>query len=55
MILMTINLQGLTSLPTKLVVKRLIEQHSLDIIYLQETVCEGGVLVKDMELLLKGW
>ena len=55
MILMTLNCRGLTSLPKKLVVKRLIEQQSLDIIYLQETMCEGGVLVKDMELLLKGW
>ena len=36
-------------------VKRLIEQQSLDIIYLQETMGDGGVLVKDMEFLLKGW
>ena len=55
MILMTLNCRGLTSLPKKLVVKRLIEQQSLDVIYLQETMCEGCLLVKDMELLLKGW
>ena len=55
MILMTLNCRGLTSLPKKLVVKRLIEQYALDVIYLQETMCEGGLLVKDMELMLKGW
>ena len=55
MILMTLNCQGLTSFPKKLEVKRLIEQQSLDIIFIRETMCDGVDLVKDMELLLKGW
>ena len=55
MILMTLNCRGLASLPKKLAVKRLIDKQSLDVIYLQETMCEGCILVKDMELLLKGW
>ena len=28
---------------------------SLDVIYLQETMCEGCMLVKDLELMLNGW
>ena len=55
MILMTLNCRGLASLSKKLAVKILIEQQSLDVIYLQETMCEGCILVKDMELLLNGW
>ena len=55
MILMTLNYRGLASLPKKLAVKRLIDKQSLDIIYLQETMCEGCMMVKDLELILKGW
>ena len=55
MILMTLYCRGLSSFPKKLEVKRLIEQQSLDIIFIQETMCDGDVLVKDMELLIKGW
>ena len=55
MIPMTLNCWGLFSFAKKLEVKRLIEQQSLDLIYLQETMCDGDELVKDMELLLKGW
>ena len=55
MILMTLNCKGLASLPKKLVVKILIDKQSLDVIYLQETMCESCMLVKDMELMLKGW
>ena len=52
---MTLNCRGLASLPKKLAFKRLIEEQSLALIYLQETMCDGCILVKDMELLLKGW
>ena len=55
MILMTLNCRGLSSFPKKLEVKRLIEQQSLDIIFIQETMCDGDELIKDMELLIKGW
>ena len=55
MILMTLNCRGLASLPKKLAIKRLIKEQSLDVIYLQETMCEGCMLVKDLELMLKGW
>ena len=55
MILMTLNCRGLASLPKKLAVKRLIDEQSLDVIFLQETMFDGCILVKEMELLLKGW
>ena len=54
MILMTLYCTGLASLPKTLPVKRLIEKQSLDVIYLQETMCEGDILIKDREILLKG-
>ena len=53
MILMTLNCRGLASYPKKLALKRLIEEHSLDVVYLQETMCDGCVLVKDWNLCLK--
>ena len=55
MILMTLNYRGLASLPEKLAVKRLIDEQSLDAIFLQETMFDGCILVKEMELLLKDW
>ena len=55
MILMTLNCRGLAYLPKKLAVKRLIEKQSLDVIFLQETMLDGCVLVKEMESMLKEW
>ena len=55
MILTTLNCRGLASLPKKLAVKRLIDEQSLDVIFLQETMFDGCILVKEMELLLKDW
>ena len=52
---MTLNCWGLASLPKKLEIKRLIEEQSLDVIYLQETMCDGCVLVKELEFLFKEW
>ena len=52
---MNLNFTGLASLPKKLAVKRLIEKQSLDVIFLQETMCVGDILIKDMKILLKGW
>ena len=53
MILMTLNCRGLASLSKKLVVKRLIEAHSLDVIFLQETMFDGSILVLELESMLK--
>ena len=45
MILLTLNCRGLASQPKKLAVKRLIVEQSVDVIFLQETMIEGCVLV----------
>ena len=55
MILLTLNVRGLGSLPKKLAVIRLIEQNSVDVIFLQETMIEGCALVQDLEHLIHGW
>ena len=46
MILLTLNVRGLASLSKKLAVIRLINQHVVDVIFLQETMIEGCVLVQ---------
>ena len=55
MILMSLNVRGLASLPKKLAVRRLIDLHSVDVLFIQETMIEGGVLVQDLELMIHGW
>ena len=55
MILMSLNVRGLASLPKKLAVKRLIDLHSVDVLFIQETMIEGDVLVQDLELMINGW
>ena len=55
MILLTLNVRGLASLPKKLAVKRLIDQHAADVIFIQEIMIEGCVLIQDLELLIHGW
>jgi len=55
MILLTLNVRGLASLSKKLAVIRLINQHAVDVIFLQETMIEGCVLVQDLEHLIHGW
>ena len=55
MILLTLNCRGLASQPKKLVVKRLIDQQAVDVIFLQETMIEGCVLVQELEHLIHGW
>ena len=55
MILMTLNVRGLASLPKKLALIRLINQHAADVIFIQETMIEGCVLVQELEMLIHGW
>ena len=55
MILMSLNVRGLASLPKKLAVKRLIDLHSADVIFIQETMIERCVLVQELEHLIHGW
>ena len=55
MILMTLNVRGLASFPKKLAVKRLIELHSVDVLFIQETMIEGDALVQELEVMILGW
>ena len=55
MITMTLNCRGLTSLPKKLAVHRLISDYFVDVIYLQETMGGGEQLVLELETLIFGW
>ena len=55
MITMTLNYRGLTSLPKKLAIHRLIAEHSIDVLYLQETMSGGELLVSEMESMNHGW
>ena len=54
MIAMTLNCRGLASLPKKLAVCRLIGEHFIDVLFLQETMYGGDILVSEMESMLIG-
>ena len=55
MIHMSLNVRGLASLPKKLAVMHLIDQHAADVIFIQETMIEGCSLVQELEHLIHGW
>ena len=55
MIVMTLNCRGLASLPKKLAVFRMIAEHFIDVLFLQETKCDGVILMGEMESLFKDW
>ena len=55
MIVMTLNCRGLASTPKKLAIRRLIEDQFLDVIFVQETMCDGSLLVNALEIMLKEW
>jgi len=55
MIVMTLNCRGLASAPKKLAICRLIEEQFLDVIFVQETMCDGSLLVIALESMLKDW
>ena len=55
MIVMTINCRGLDSKPKKLTVCRLIEDQHVDVIFLQESMGDGVVIVRDLEAMMNGW
>ena len=54
MIFMTLNCRGLASLPKNLAICRMIDEHFIDVLFLQETMCGGDILVSEMESMLKG-
>ena len=55
MIVMTVNCRGLASDPKKLAVRRLIEEHAIDVLFLQETMTDGSFLVSELEFMFKEW
>ena len=52
---MTLNCQVLASKPKKLAVCRLVEDQHVDVLFLQESMGIGHVLVVELETILKGW
>ena len=55
MLLMTLNCRGLASKPKKLAVCRLVEDQHVDVLFLQESMGIGQVLVVELENMLNGW
>ena len=55
MLLMTLNCRGLASKPKKLAVCRLVEDQHVDVLFIQESMGNGHILVVELENLLKGW
>ena len=55
MIVISLNCRGLSSLPKKLALRRLVEEKYPDVLFLQESMGDGKVIVGELESLLKGW
>ena len=55
MILTTLNYRGLASLPKKIASRRLVEEHFIDVLCLQEIMGDGISLDGELELMLSGW
>ena len=53
MIVMPLNYRGFARIPKKLAVCRLIDEQFIDVLFLQETMCDGVMLVAKMESMLK--
>ena len=54
MIVTTLNCQGLTNLPKKLVVRSMVEDQFIDVLFLQEIMGNGLSLAGELELMLPG-
>ena len=55
MIVSTLNCRGLASLPQKLAMCRLVDDQHIDVLFLQESMGDGQILIGEMESLLNGW
>ena len=55
MIVMTLNCRGLDNTPKKLAIRRMIEDYFLDVIFMQETMCDGSLLVGALEIMITEW
>ena len=55
MLMMYLNSRGLASLPKKLVVQRLIIDQRPNIVFLQETMCEGKGIILVLQKNIVGW
>ena len=52
MIVMTLNCRGLAITPKKLAIRMLIEDQFLDVLFVQESMCDGTLLVGALEIML---
>ena len=52
---MTLNCRGLASKPKKLAICRLVDDQSVDVLFLQETMGGGVLFASTLEFLLPGW
>ena len=55
MLIIYLNSRGLASLPKKLVVQRLIIDQRPNIVFLQETMCEGEGIILVLQKMIVGW
>ena len=55
MIVMTLNCRGLASKPKKLAICRLVADHSVNVLFIQETMGDGVRSACSLESLLPGW
>ena len=55
MIVTTLKCRGLASSPKKIIVRRLVEDQNIDVLFLQEIMGNGLCLAAEMESMFVGW
>ena len=55
MIVMTLNCIGLASKPKKIAICRLVSDQSVDVLFSQESMGDGVLFTRKIELLFPGW
>ena len=55
MIVLSVNYRGLASLPKKLAVQRFVEERAPDVLFLQESMGRGEVIMEELDSILNGW
>ena len=55
MLFLSFNCRGLSILSKNIVLHRLVEEKHPNVLFLHKSMCDGQVIVAELELLIKGW
>ena len=55
MLFLSLNCHGLSILSKNIALHRLVQEKHLNVLFLHKSMCDGQVIVAELELLIKGW